>query len=79
MKTINVVLTASDEKTLQKKVENYKTCYPPIGYDTRVNSVQSSNGLMHAHIERLESCDQEFLMNIDQAKKSYVDDAISYL
>ena len=57
MKTINVVLTASDEKTLQKKVENYKTCYPPIGYDTRVNSVQSSNGLMHAHIERLESCD----------------------
>jgi intergrase/recombinase len=57
MRTINIVLSSSDEKTLDKKIENYKTCYPPLGYDTRVRSIKSSDGLLHAHIERNESCD----------------------
>jgi len=57
MRTINILLSSSDEKTLDKKIENYKTCYPPLGYDTRVRSIKSSDGLLHAHIERNESCD----------------------
>lgn len=31
MRTISVVLTANDEKSLDIEVEKYKTSYPPLG------------------------------------------------
>jgi len=58
MKTIKVVLTANDEKSLDREVEEYKATYPYLGYDTRVLRVSvNEDGCHYAHVERLESCD----------------------
>ena len=58
MRTISVVLTANDEKSLDIEVEKYKTSYPPLGYDTRVRRVSvNEDGFHYAHVERNESCD----------------------
>jgi hypothetical protein len=58
MRTISVVLTANDERSLDREVEKYKTSYPPLGYDTRVRRVSiNEDGCHYAHVERNESCD----------------------
>ena len=57
MRTIEVVLTANDERSLDREVEEYKTSYPPLGYDARVRRVSvNEDGCHYAHVERLESC-----------------------
>tara|TARA_X000001388_G_scaffold11876_1_gene7139 strand:+ start:2552 stop:2728 length:177 start_codon:yes stop_codon:yes gene_type:complete len=58
MKTINVVLTANDEISLDREIENYKISYPTFGYDTRVRRVSiNEDGCHYAYVERNESCD----------------------
>jgi len=58
MRTISVVLTANEKRSLDREIENYARSYPPLGYDTRVRRVyENEDGCHYAHVERNESCD----------------------
>jgi hypothetical protein len=54
---IKVILEASTEQELQKKIDAYLNNYHPAGYGTWVRRRYEENGMYKAEITRASSCD----------------------